>query len=25
LHTSYLKDGYPLAGRSVVLGASIDF
>jgi iron complex outermembrane receptor protein len=25
LHTSYLKDGYPLAGRSVVLGATIDF
>ena len=25
LHTSYLKDGYPLAGRSVLLGASIDF
>lgn len=25
LHTSYLKDGYPLAGRSVVLGVSVDF
>jgi len=25
LHTSYLKDGYPLAGRSVVLGLNLDF
>jgi iron complex outermembrane receptor protein len=25
LHTSYLKDGYPLAGRSVVLGLTLDF
>lgn len=25
LHTSFLKDGFPLAGRSVVLGVSVDF
>jgi len=25
LHTSYLKDGFPLAGRSVVAGFSVDF
>jgi iron complex outermembrane receptor protein len=25
LHTSYLKDGFPLAGRSVVLGVTLDF
>ena len=25
LHTSYLKDGYSLAGRSVVLGLTLDF
>ncbi|NBU59972.1 MAG: TonB-dependent receptor, partial [Betaproteobacteria bacterium] len=25
LHTSFLKDGYPLAGRSVVLGLNLDF
>jgi len=24
-HTSFLKDGYPLAGRSVVLGLNLDF
>jgi len=25
LHNSYLKDGYPLAGRSVLLGVNLDF
>ena len=25
LHTSYLKDGFPLAGRSVVVGVTLDF
>lgn len=25
LHTSFLKDGFPLAGRSVVMGVTLDF